>query len=114
MIPVLLFLKPVCFVECTGITFVDSTKIAVCNNKRIKRNKVFKDPAAVGKSTMGWFFGFKPHLICNDRGNCRIFALPEEMWTRRIAFSTKNLPSGLNVNFQPDNRLSPIETTGHF
>jgi hypothetical protein len=38
MVPMILFLKLICFGECTGITFVDSTKIAVCNNKRIKRN----------------------------------------------------------------------------
>lgn len=56
------------FEPCTGISFIDSTKIAVCNNKRISRNKVFKDIAAMGKSTVGWFFGFKLHLIVNDRG----------------------------------------------
>jgi hypothetical protein len=53
---------------CTGISYIDSTKIAVCNNKRISRNKVSKDIAAMGKSTMGWFFGFKLHLIVNDKG----------------------------------------------
>jgi Transposase DDE domain len=53
---------------CTGISFIDSTPIAVCNNKRITRNKVFEGVAAIGKSTMGWFYGFKLHLIVNDRG----------------------------------------------
>lgn len=55
MIPLLLFLKLICFGECTGITFVDSTKIVVCNNKRISTNKVFKYLAEIGKSSMGWF-----------------------------------------------------------
>jgi hypothetical protein len=47
------FLNTVCFGKSTGITFVESTKIAVCNNKHIKRNKVFKDIAGIGKSSMG-------------------------------------------------------------
>jgi hypothetical protein len=38
MVSMALFLKLVCFGQCSGITFVDSTKIAVCHNKRIKRN----------------------------------------------------------------------------
>ncbi|MGL5683681.1 MAG: transposase [Marinifilaceae bacterium] len=56
VLPILLLIKLCCFDKCTGITFVDSTKIAVCHNKRISRNKVFKDGAAIGKSTMGWFY----------------------------------------------------------
>lgn len=70
-----LFLQLVCFGQCTGITFIDSTKIAVCHNKRIKRNKVFKDIATIGKSTMGWFFGFKLHLVCNDMGELINFCI---------------------------------------
>jgi hypothetical protein len=68
MIPFALFLKLICFGECTGITFIDSTKMAVCKNKRIKRNRVFKDIATIGKSTTGWFYGFKLHLMVNDKG----------------------------------------------
>jgi len=75
MIPMMLFLKLVCFGECTGITFVDSTKIAVCHNKRIRSNKVFKDIAKLGKTTVGWFFGFKLHLVCNDKGELLNFCL---------------------------------------
>ena len=74
-IPLAMFLKLVCFGECTGITYVDSTKVSVCHNKRIKRNKVFKGIAESGKSTMGWFFGFKLHLTCNDRGELLSFCL---------------------------------------
>jgi hypothetical protein len=57
-----------CFGACTGIAFVDATALAVCGNKRIERNRVFADLAKIGKTTMGWFFGFKLHLIINDRG----------------------------------------------
>jgi hypothetical protein len=67
-VPLMLFLNPVCFGKCTGITFVDSTKISVCHNKRIFNHKVFRDLARRGKSTMGWFYGFKLHFVCNDRG----------------------------------------------
>lgn len=38
-------------------------------------NWVFKDIAHRGKCTMGWFYGFKLHLICNDRGNLLNFFL---------------------------------------
>ena len=54
--------------NCTGISYIDSTSLAVCDNHRIKRNKVFADTAGRGKSSMGWFFGFKLHAIINHRG----------------------------------------------
>ena len=56
------------FGRCTGIAFVDSTPVAVCHNRRITSHRVFKDLAARGKTTMGWFYGFKLHLIVNELG----------------------------------------------
>jgi len=56
------------FGKCSGVSFIDSTTINVCHNRRIIRNKVFSGLAERGKSTMGWFFGFKVHLITNDQG----------------------------------------------
>lgn len=53
----------------TGIAFIDSSKIAVCHNIRIPRNKVFDGWATRGKGTMGYFYGFKLHLIVTDRGD---------------------------------------------
>ncbi len=54
--------------KCSGISFIDSTKIAVCNNLRIKQNKVFKEIAKRGKTSTRWFYGFKIHLIVSDSG----------------------------------------------
>ena len=49
----------------------------MCKNKRIKRNKVFKDTATLGKSTMGYFFGFKLHLIVNEKGDLLNFQITQ-------------------------------------
>ena len=60
-----------------GLGFIDSTKIIACHPKRTGSHKVFKKFAAVGMSSMGWFYGFKLHLICNHRGElvaCKITA----------------------------------------
>ena len=57
-----------CLGTCTGISFVDSTALAVCKNPRIHSHKVFAGLAERGKTSTGWFFGFKLHLIFNDRG----------------------------------------------
>lgn len=77
LLPMSSFLKTCCLGRCTGISFVDSTPIRVCHNKRIKRNKVFKDIAQVGKSTMGWFYGFKLHIIINEKGQILNFAVTQ-------------------------------------
>lgn len=74
-VPLAFFIKLCLFGECTGISFVDSTCIPVCHNKRIYNNKVFKGYATRGKSTMGWYFGFKLHLLCNERGELLNFVL---------------------------------------
>lgn len=54
--------------EETGLYFVDSTPLKVCHNKRIGNHNVFENLAKRGKSTMGWFFGFKLHLVVNHKG----------------------------------------------
>ena len=75
LMPLAIYLQIRCFGECTGISFLDSTPLAVCHNARIKQNKVFADLARRGKSSTGWFFGFKLHLVCNDRGELLNIAL---------------------------------------
>lgn len=57
-----------CLGECTGISFVDSTILTVCHARRINSHRVFKNMAKKGKTSTGWFYGFKLHLIINDIG----------------------------------------------
>lgn len=61
--------------KCTGISFVDSTPIKVCHNRRISRHKVFAGLAARGKTTTGWFYGFKLHLVVNEKGDLLAFRI---------------------------------------
>ncbi|MEH2107454.1 IS982 family transposase [Nostoc sp.] len=57
-----------CFGSCTGISFLDSTSLKVCHNRRINQHRVFQNLAARGKTSVDWFFGFKLHVVVNDRG----------------------------------------------
>ena len=70
-----LFIKKVLLGKCTGISFVDSTPLRVCRNQRIHIHKTFKGIAQRGKCSMGWFFGFKLHLICNEKGELLNFMI---------------------------------------
>lgn len=70
-----LFLKTCCLGDCTGVSFIDSTPLRVCHIKREKQHKTFKDIAQKGQCSIGWFFGFKLHLISNDKGEILDFML---------------------------------------
>ena len=56
------------FGECSGTSFIDSTRLRVCNNKRISAHRVFSEQAGRSKTSMGWFYGFKLHLVINEKG----------------------------------------------
>ena len=68
LLPMTIFIKKVLLGTCTGISFVDSTPLRVCRNQRILIHKTFEGLAERGKYSMGWSFGFKLHLIINDKG----------------------------------------------
>ena len=67
VMPLACFLKTT-FGELTGISFIDSTALAVCHPNRAKQHKVLKAQAGWGKSSVKWYFGLKLHLIINDKG----------------------------------------------
>ena len=67
LIPLLVYLYTR-FGNCDGISFVDSTVLRVCDNRRISAHRVFAKEAALSKNSMGWFYGFKLHLVINRTG----------------------------------------------
>ena len=74
IIPLYCFLLTLCE-KCSGISFVDSTSLAVCHPKRISSHRVFKKLAKRGKTTKGWFYGFKLHIAVNETGELLGFIL---------------------------------------
>ncbi len=61
--------------DCSGVSFVDSTRLRVCDNRRISSHRVFADVAECSKTSMGWFYGFKLHLVINHTGDLLDVAL---------------------------------------
>ena len=90
IIPMVLYLQTCCLGKCTNISFVDSTKLAVCNNKRIHSNKVFKGIAERGHTTTGWFYGFKLHIIINDKGEILSFMITQGNTDDRVPLTNEN------------------------
>lgn len=74
LVPLCVYLHSL-FGACTGVSFVDATKLAVCHNRRIRGHRVFVGLAERGKTSVDWFFGFKLHLVFNDRGELLTFTL---------------------------------------
>ena len=83
----------------TGLYYIDSTTLRVCHNKRIYRNKVFKGIAERSKSTMGWFYGFKLHIVINHQGELMSFCLTkgnvdDRAVVRKLMANLKGLGAG--------------------
>ena len=56
------------FGQPTGLAIIDSTPLPVCHNRRIQRHRTFASLAGRGKTSMGWCYGFKLHLVVNECG----------------------------------------------
>ncbi len=110
-LPMTIFLKTCCMGQGTGISFIDSTPIRVCNNKRIKRNRVFKDIARLGKSTMGYFFGFKLHIVINDKGELLNFVITQGNVDDREPLKNKNFVNALKGKLFADKGYLSQELT---
>ncbi len=106
-----IFLKTCCLGNGTGIAFIDSTPIRVCKNKRIKRNRVFKDTAQLGKSTMGYFFGFKLHLVINDKGELLNFIITQANVDDREPLKNKKFVNSLKGKLYADKGYLSKELT---
>ena len=74
-----------------GLYFIDSTKLPVCDNRRIHSHKVFEDLAKRGKTSTGWFFGFKLHLVINELGEIVAFKIT----TGNVADNNHDVLKGL-------------------
>lgn len=77
IIPLAILLKTCCLGKCTGISFIDSTPLRACHIKREKQHKTLKGIAQKGQCSLGWFFGFKLHLIINDKGEILDFIITQ-------------------------------------
>lgn len=74
LLPLTQFMQSRCEAS-RGIAFIDSTPLRVCENLRIPHHHTVTDTAGRGKSSIGWFYGFKLHLVVNDQGGIVSFAL---------------------------------------
>lgn len=101
-LPMTLLLKTWRMGESTGISFIDSTPIRACKNKRIRNNKTFKGIATTGKSTMGWFYGFKLHLIINDKGEILNFVITQANVDDRAPLKDKNFIQAIKGKLYAD------------
>lgn len=84
-VPLSLFLSCQRAAQSQGVAFIDSTALAVCENPRISQHRVFAHKAKRGKTSTGWFFGFKLHLVVNHVGEIIAFCLtPGNVDDRKI------------------------------
>jgi hypothetical protein len=85
----------------TGTYYIDSTKLEVCDNHRIYNHKVFKDIAARGKTSTGWFYGLKLHLIVNEQGELMSIAFS----SGNVSDNNAHIVDQLCRNLQPGGKI---------
>jgi len=95
LFPLIVYTQKARLGKCSGISFIDSTTLDVCHNRRIHNHKVFEGIATRGKSSTGWFYGFKLHITINECGEILSFYLTDAATDDRnenvIDVLTKNL-----------------------
>jgi hypothetical protein len=74
-LPLLIFLQLNVLRPCTGISYIDSFPLKVCHVKRASAHKTFRGMAQKGKTSVGWFYGFKLHLVINHLGEITAFCI---------------------------------------
>jgi len=93
--PLAVYLKMFGLGKCSGISFIDSTALKVCHYKREKQHKVFKNIAEKSYGTLGWFYGFKLHLVCNDKGEIVDFLITKANVDDRYPLKNKDFHNKL-------------------
>jgi hypothetical protein len=58
-----------------GIQYIDSFPLRTSHIKRSSSHKVFRKTAKKGKTSMGWFYGFKLHVVINGYGELLDFMI---------------------------------------
>tara|TARA_B100001939_G_C16838420_1_gene571985 strand:- start:33 stop:935 length:903 start_codon:yes stop_codon:yes gene_type:complete len=74
-IPMSIYLKNYGLSYCTGVSFIDSTPLRVCNKRRIHQHKTFANLAKRGQCSLGWLYRFKLHIITSDTGGILDFMI---------------------------------------
>lgn len=95
MLPLAAYLKNFALGDCSGISFIDSTPLRVCHNRRIHNHKVFNGLARRGHCSIGWFYGFKLHLVTSDTGEVIDFVLTPGNVDDRGPLKNKNFTKKL-------------------
>ena len=63
--------------KSTGVYYVDSSCLPVCHLKRSRRHKTFEEIAEYGRTSVGWFFGLKMHIVVNNQGQLMVFKITQ-------------------------------------